>query len=482
MESKLKLVGLSRWISSRETQAWLPYAAALIILPVSAFLAYRSSMTLLVAILGLIFGIAGGLFFLRNLPLGVFLIIPASILINYSLGTGTQSSINAPILMIIFLSGLWLVDMVIIKGRIEILRSKTLIPLVLMVVVSLLAFLNGQLDWYELAAPAPMTAQIGGLMMFVLSAAIFFLVVYQIREIKWLERMVWIFIAIGAFFILSRYIPFLIRPVNRNFAFGSTVSLFWLWLPTLAISQGLFNQKLSREIRILLLAIAAFTMFYALVYAYDWKSGWVPPVASILLMIWFGFPKLRGVAVFGGLVLVLMNTTLISEFVTGEEDYTVLTRVEAWRIMLEIIKTNPFLGLGPANYYWYTPLYPILGYSVSFNSHNNLIDIVAQIGIFGLIFFLWFFWEVFKTGIKTLEIAPVGFPRAYAIGAVGGLGGTLVAALLGDWVIPFVYNVGLVGFRSSIFSWIFLGGLVALYLIIKEGAAAQANTGALSSS
>jgi hypothetical protein len=33
---------------------------------------------------------------------------------------------------------------------------------------------------------------------------------------------------------------------------------------------------------------------------------------------------------------------------------------------------------------------------------------------------------------------------------------------LGDWVLPFVYNVGLAGFRSSMIGWIFLGGLVAL--------------------
>jgi O-antigen ligase len=182
-------------------------------------------------------------------------------------------------------------------------------------------------------------------------------------------------------------------------------------------------------------------------------------------------------------VLILLNTSIISDFVSGGEDYTVLTRVEAWRIMIEIIKVNPFLGLGPANYYWYTPLYSILGYAVSFNSHNNFIDIVAQVGVFGLIFFLWFSWELFKTSINTLKIAPEGFARAYTIGAIGGLGGTLVAAFLGDWVIPFVYNVGLNGFRSSIFSWIFLGGMVALSLILKKssGVSRQVYSEALSS-
>ena len=32
-------------------------------------------------------------------------------------------------------------------------------------------------------------------------------------------------------------------------------------------------------------------------------------------------------------------------------------------------------------------------------------------------------------------------------------------------VIPFVYNVGLKGFRASVLGWIFLGGLVAIQYI-----------------
>ncbi|MEZ4731874.1 MAG: hypothetical protein R3E79_32540 [Caldilineaceae bacterium] len=33
----------------------------------------------------------------------------------------------------------------------------------------------------------------------------------------------------------------------------------------------------------------------------------------------------------------------------------------------------------------------------------------------------------------------------------------------GDWVLPFVYNVGLTGMRSAILPWIFFGGLLVLY-------------------
>jgi hypothetical protein len=48
------------------------------------------------------------------------------------------------------------------------------------------------------------------------------------------------------------------------------------------------------------------------------------------------------------------------------------------------------------------------------------------------------------------------------MGSLGGLATMIVAGVLGDWVLPFVYNVGIVGFRSSYLGWLFLGGVVAL--------------------
>jgi hypothetical protein len=46
----------------------------------------------------------------------------------------------------------------------------------------------------------------------------------------------------------------------------------------------------------------------------------------------------------------------------------------------------------------------------------------------------------------------------------------LVSGFLGDWFYPFVYNVGLVGYRSSMLGWLFLGGLVLLeQLYLRNG-------------
>jgi O-antigen ligase len=176
----------------------------------------------------------------------------------------------------------------------------------------------------------------------------------------------------------------------------------------------------------------------------SWRAGLalVPVVALSALYLWSG----------------LVST----------DEYSISTRFDAWLIMAQIIRISPLLGLGFANYYWYTPLFPIRGYAVSFNSHNNYVDIVAQTGLVGLVCFLWLLWEVGRLGWRLRTQAPAGFAQAYVYGALGGLAGMIVAAMLGDWVLPFFYNLGLNGFRSSMLGWLFLGGLVSLEQIMKR--------------
>jgi hypothetical protein len=61
----------------------------------------------------------------------------------------------------------------------------------------------------------------------------------------------------------------------------------------------------------------------------------------------------------------------------------------------------------------------------------------------------------------------------------------LIAGMLGDWVLPFVYNVGLRGFRTSVLGWIFLGGIVVIEQLVsngKIGAQKDQNTSELTSS
>ena len=100
--------------------------------------------------------------------------------------------------------------------------------------------------------------------------------------------------------------------------------------------------------------------------------------------------------------------------------------------------------------------------SVSLSSHNNYIDIYAQFGLLGVALFVWFLVELGRVGWRLTGCFGGDFEDGYVHGALGGLAGSLVAMMLVDWFLPYVYNVGFRGFRTSALAWMFLGGLVAL--------------------
>jgi hypothetical protein len=397
--------------------------------------------------------------YLRVPPIGLLALIAGGMLVNFEIGTGTSTSINIVVILLPMLIGIWFIDMLVRKRRIHFVPSRTNPPLVALVIVSILAFGIGQLTWFFYARQAPILSQLGGLAVFLLSFGAFIFSANVIKSIKWLKRLTWLFIIVGTIFVLSRLIPIIGTSISDLLPSGATGSLFWLWMIAIAFSQLLINRDLSITWRILLLGLIVATLYVVLVLGYGWKSGWIPPLAAIGVIIWLRFPRLRIVLSIGGLALIwFMSSELIQS-----DQYSYVTRLEAWKIILnEIVKVNPLFGLGPANYRFYTPLFPIMGFWVEFNSHNNFIDILAQIGMLGVICFLWFAWEVWRLGWRLLKTMADGFTNAYVVGALGGLVGMLVAGMLGDWVIPFVYNVGLGGFRASVLGWVFLGGLVVI--------------------
>ena len=50
-----------------------------------------------------------------------------------------------------------------------------------------------------------------------------------------------------------------------------------------------------------------------------------------------------------------------------------------------------------------------------------------------------------------LKHAPPGSLRTLGLASCGGLVASVVAMMLGDWVLPFAYNQGIKGFRYTVF-------------------------------
>ncbi len=457
----MKSIGFSfAWVDYWLEKYRLPLLRTVVVIGVmvaSAVIAPRAPKEFLL----LIAGVGATLVFLQRPHWGLIALIPASLIVPFEIGTGSQTNLNASVLLLALLLGLWLLTMLARDRKIWLVSSTPTKPLLVFLLVCLLAFLAGQLPWFPIPG-APIRAQIGGLAIFILSFGAFLLVAQQVREVRWLEWMTWLFVGLGALYVLGRLIPGGARYENKIFQYGSAGSMFWTWLVALTVSQAVINRRLPVGWRLVIGGIAVATLYVAIVQSGSWKSGWIPPLIAIFTLVILLWPRL---SITMGVVAIFPAVSVVSRLIATDQ-YSFSTRVDAWRILLQVIKVNPILGLGPANYYWYTPLFPIRGYAVQFNSHNQYVDILAQTGILGLLSFLWLAVALAVVGLRLRSSAPEGFPKAYVYGAIAGLAGSMVAAALGDWVLPFVYNIGFTGFRASVLAWIFLGGLVALEQII----------------
>ena len=459
-QQQMRTVSRGWWSKHIQVGLRLPLILGLLLLSIALPLTVSPRQLILLPVL---LGAVGTvLVFIRWPPVGLVALIITGLFFP---SPRLPGGLNVTVLLAALLIGLWLLDLILSRGKRQFISSRTVWPLLALVAIAALSFGFGQLAWFPLAQNAMLDAQLGGLATFILPVGIFLVVAHQVRDLRWLQWLTWLFVALGALFVAGWLLPPVSQFTNELYHVKATSnSLFWLWLVTLSFSQALLNRTLNIKWRLAAGGVAAATLYVAIVLSYDWKGGWIPALVGVAAIVGFRYWKAGPVLALAGVFVI---PAILSRAI-ATDNYSYGTRMDAWLIMFQIIKVNPLLGFGPANYYWYTPLFPIRGYYVQFNSHNQYIDIVAQIGLLGLACFIWFAWEIGWLGWRLRTRVPEGFAQAYVYGALGGLVGTLAAGVLVDWIFPFIYNIGLEGLRTSLLAWLFLGGLVSIEQIVKH--------------
>ncbi|UCD99585.1 MAG: hypothetical protein JSV42_02325, partial [Chloroflexota bacterium] len=160
-------------------------------------------------ILIMLLTLAAGAFIINILypPIGLLVLIFSGLLIDFEIKTSTSTSINIVVILLPLFIGIWLIDMVVRQHRIRLVPSRVNPPLVTLAVISILAFAIGQFNWFLYARQAPIFSQLGGLAIILLSAGAFVFTANIIPEIKWLERLTWLFIIIGSIILFIRFVP-----------------------------------------------------------------------------------------------------------------------------------------------------------------------------------------------------------------------------------------------------------------------------------
>ncbi|MRS05459.1 hypothetical protein EG832_19930, partial [bacterium] len=215
------------------------FVASILLAPMIA----RQSLPAILIVAGLL-GIIGIVFFIRLPGIGFPILMIAALLVPFSISTGTQTKINSAILMTALLLGAWLVEMLIIDRQIKIIPERSIYAALLFIVSTLISFGFGQLDWYPTKS-ASIFAQIGQIIVMVLSMGAFITAAHRMQKPIWLKTMVFTFIIIGGIYSVGFILPPLRPYINRIFQRAVVDSLFWTWLIALSFGQFWMNTALK---------------------------------------------------------------------------------------------------------------------------------------------------------------------------------------------------------------------------------------------
>ncbi len=215
--------------------------------------------------------------------------------------------------------------------------------------------------------------------------------------------------------------------VYYMFLFGGFILVYWrrckywlLFLPFLACFRGL-QVTFSR-------------------------GGYLAFVAAGLAIAFFK-NKILFIVVLSGLIIAIFNPFILPEGIryrlsstfSNEQIYTssieevvdksALTRINIWKGGVQMIKDNPWFGVGYGLFPSFIPSYaPDVGKR---DAHSYYILIAAEMGIFALMIFLLILLIILKNTYKLYKITKDKFFKAMSLGWLGGLGGVFIANIFG---------------------------------------------------
>jgi O-antigen ligase/tetratricopeptide (TPR) repeat protein len=111
---------------------------------------------------------------------------------------------------------------------------------------------------------------------------------------------------------------------------------------------------------------------------------------------------------------------------------SVFMRIHTWEATLGMIKGSPILGTGLGTFQIYFPGFKYLGFESDvrignvLHAHNEYLEIWAEMGLLGLVVFLWLAVSFFRHTLRNLKEGREGL---IALGLISGIAGVLVDSL-----------------------------------------------------
>jgi hypothetical protein len=432
------------------------------------------------------FGAVGlALVAVQNMAWGLTVLVFAGATVPLSIGTGTQSAINLAMMLVALLSAVWLARMVLSR-RLWLVPTGLNAPLLGFLAACALAWIGGGvLAGQRVALPGNiLVVQAGQFAVYALSAAAFFLVANHRLGERLLKAWVGMIVLTGTGILIYQC------GLGWKRDIASWTGGLYMWPFVLLLAQILFNPDLRRGLKLLGLGVLGLWAYWAATITTGWKSGWVPALLAFLLLLLLKSRRYFVVALLllAVVVAAIGPETIGAALLRSEENSATPVRWTLWLDVFRMGSRSVLLGLGLANYiyYWQEPSFESWSYRYvnwyafaqrvyAPPAHNMFADVFAQTGTLGLFFLVWALVAALRLGLQVRRQPLSGFGRALANGVLCGFAALIVASFVfAEWLLPFVYNLGLKAFPHSVYAWLLLGTLVSLqprHEIAQDGTA-----------
>lgn len=464
----LKLIGRARYYLLERYYIYTIRAGivlvTLLLTSLTALMVARKGVMGL-ALLGGVAGLVALIFIYNYLEVGLFLLLITSTIVNPAL----PKDVTVTLVLLMALLGVWFFRLIITERSFRAVRpaapNKFIFLFIIAVVVSYVwstVYVDPQVRYFQ--EDKFMPRLLTGIVL-ILSPLTVLLYGNLLRSLKDIKRLIWYYIIYGSVMIVVFMISTFIFsfPIPLFINIGGQLSV---WTAILALGQAFFNKGLNRWQTFGLLLVAGLWLFYQFVVSSGWVSGWVPLVLGLTIIVFLRSRLLFIFLLILGSIYIAANFDIVNELVVAEQAESGNSRVSYGSEAIDIANQHFLFGTGPTGYYFYMVSKDLGLFQLS---HNNLIDIYAQTGIFGFVTWALMWFSIGWMNLRVyLSSPPGGFTKGLAASLVAIFPVTILLMLLGDWITPFTYTQSLRGFSYTIWPWIWAGVSLALFFLVHR--------------
>ncbi|WP_298818594.1 O-antigen ligase family protein [Chloroflexus sp.] len=380
---------------------------------------------------------------------------------------GNGSELPISMLLTLALVGIWILTM-IKRQRWQLVPSPLNKPLIALMGITMVSTVWGLLwsdpilNWYIMGNFR--LAQIASLLSF-LGLMWTPLLVGRFIQHEWqIKAYLGMFIVCGGLMTAAQTFS-----INHGFLTDAGLWGLWFALPLAGVCYLMPN--IHWGWRLAGSALLVWHLWLAAVRNSLWISGWLPTLIGLLVMSFFASRRIFFILV----IIAALNLAVgpgrhyLDQVINDNIEEGGLGRLEIWQRNLWVAQQHWLFGTGVAGYAPYNMTY---FRDDARSTHNNYFDILAQFGVVGLGIWLWFVIASLWYGWRAIKLAPPGLLRATAIIATAGWMAAQAAMMLGDWILPFLYNQTVAGYKHAMYSWVFVGLLISVHQLSQRGEAA----------